>query len=216
MALRSAVVVVCIAYAAAAGVAVAEAQDLSASPPPQRGMLALDFGLGFALGGDDLVYAEFDTGEDTTLSAGNGVIVNLGATVTPLWFGRIGLGASVDLGIKYAGIEASNGSVSFTRFPVVASAHGLFSVNTNWSVLVAGGLHYDLGASLSGDGLFDDLQFDSESALGFMIEAGGYYEERPLGIDVTLRYTALEYEFDGRKVDGMSIGLFGTFHFIVL
>src|SRR5262245_3461813 len=110
---------------------VARAEELGTSTPaePPRKWLAVSLGLGFALGGDDLLHVEFDSGDDTTLSAGNGFVADLGVLAMPLWFGPVALGAAVDIGIKYAGIEASNGSASFTRFPLVVAGRGMVRVS---------------------------------------------------------------------------------------
>ena len=194
------------------------AQDAAeqVQPEPPRKWLAIGLGLGFALGGDDLLHVEFDSGDDTTLSAGNGFVFDLGALAIPVWIDRVGLGASVKLGIKYAGIEASNGSASFTRFPLVAALRGTYRIAGAWSVLLSPGLHYDLSASLSGDGVLGDIDLDSDTALGWMIEAGAYYGEGSLALDITLRYTGLEYELGGVQVDASSFGLFAAFHFFLL
>ena len=194
----------------------AQESSTGTSTEPPRKWLAVSLGLGFALGGDDLLHVEFDNGDDTTLSAGNGFVFDLGALAIPVWFGPVGLGASVNVGIKYAGIEASNGSASFTRFPLVVAGRGLFRVSSAWSILVAAGIHYDMSASLSGDGVLDDIDLDSDTALGPMVEAGAYYDEGALALDVTLRYTWLQYELGGVDVDAGSIGLFGGFHFFLL
>lgn len=195
--------------------ALAEEAAGQAQAEPRK-WLALGLGIGFALGGDDLLHVEFDSGDDTTLSAGNGFVVDLGAMAMPVWIGPVGLGASVKLGIKYAGIEASNGSASFTRFPLVVAARGTFHVASGWSILAAGGIHYDLSASLSGDGVLGEIDLDSDSALGPMIELGAYYDEGSMALDLTLRYTGLQYELGGSEVDATSVGAFAAFYFFVL
>ena len=76
----------------------------------------------------------------------------------------------------------------------MVAARGLFHIADGWSILAAGGIHYDLSASLSGDGLLGGIDLDSDSALGPMIEAGAYYDKGSLALDLTIRYSGLQSE----------------------
>jgi hypothetical protein len=70
--------------------------------------------------------------------------------------------------------------------------------------------------TLSGDGVLEGIDLDSDSALGPMIEAGAYYDAGALALDLTLRYTGLQYELGGVEVDATSVGAFAAFYFFVL
>lgn len=186
--------------------------DAEASEP-YRPKFGVNGAFGLAFGGDDLVTAEYDNGEERTLSAGTGVILSVGATATPLWAGPVGFGVGVDLGWKYTQLTAENGTLSLERFPVVGSLHTLFHVGGSWYLLAAGGVHHELGVSISGDGVFDGISADPESSLGFMGEIGALYGKRGFGVDATLRYTTLEYEANGDTADASNFGFFTGVHY---
>jgi hypothetical protein len=176
-------------------------------------LFGLNGALGLAFGGDNLITATFADGSTRDLPAGRGVILSVGAMATPLWAGPVGLGLGVDIGVKYTSISASNGTASFTRFPLVLSAHALFDVTHHWYILAAGGLHHELGVSLTGDGLFSGLSADFDSNWGGMAELGAFYAKKHLGASGTIRYTSARYFIAGQTFDASNVGVFGVIHY---
>lgn len=191
-------------------------------PPPEvepdrDPKLGLGVALGLAVGGDDIAVAEYVDGGDAALAAGNGVVLSLGIMATPLWVdGKVGLGLGADAGWKYASLSAENGTLSLNRFPFVGSAHVLFEVSSRWYLIASGGVHYEAGVEVAGDGIFEGIQGSLDSSVGAMGEVGAFYSKRELGADVTLRYTAVTYEISGESIDASSIGLFGALHYNLL
>jgi hypothetical protein len=111
-------------------------------------------GLGLAFGGDDLIKATMSNGDTQTLSAGTGVDLTLGATLTPLWIANTaGFGVGASVGVKYDSVGGSNGSADLTRFPVELWAQTLLRLSPRWFLAVAGGAHKDLDVSLGSSGV---------------------------------------------------------------
>jgi hypothetical protein len=178
-------------------------EELPPPPPPPEplGIFGLTLSFGFAFGGDELVAAEFTDGSDASIAAGNGAMIGLGVVVMPLRSEGHSLGVSVDQSAKFAEISARNASITLTRFPLVAALRYSYAFTDTWHFAAGGGLVYEYGISLSGDGDAEGLDADFENALGFMAEAGVAYRERSFVIDVTLRFTGLTYEPKDAVVD---------------
>jgi hypothetical protein len=149
-------------------------------------------------------------GEEQSLEAGNGVVLSANLFATPLWAGGFGLGVGAEIGWKYAGMEATNGGVAFARFPLVLSLHALFEMSRRWYLLGAGGTTKDLGATLSGDGIYDAPDLSLDSNWGWLGELGVYYKKQHMGASATVRYTGLRYEGEGYSVDASNVGVFGA------
>lgn len=93
---------------------------------PQRAGTGITAELGMLFGGDDLATATFTNGENSSLPAGSGMSLSLGAQWTPLWIGNaVGIGLGGSLGYKENSINASNGSVTLSRYPLVAALHAI-------------------------------------------------------------------------------------------
>jgi hypothetical protein len=172
----------------------------------------LEFGL--AGGGDDLVTATYADGHEATMAAGGLLLVALNAEWTPIRTrAHHGFGVGLSGGIKYNSLGASNGSVRFLRFPVIASAHALWHVKQKHFFLTRAGLEKDLAPTLSGDGLAAGLNLGLSSHIGALGEAGIYWQAaRDLGIDLKVRYTWIEYRYGRATIDGSSVAFLATVH----
>jgi len=101
----------------------------------------------------------------------------------------------VTLAWKYGNLNASDGSVSFTRYPLDALVFYRFPNKFR----VGGGLTYHLNPKFSADGTakpLDGLKFDN--ALGEVLQVDYLFTEKA---SIGLRYTHLDYK---TKVSGVS------------
>ena len=152
---------------------------------------------GFDFGGDTLVPVTFQDGTTETLKANEGFYVGGGVAYIFLDYN---LEAELSASWKYVGVTASNGDVSFTRFPLEAMVFYPWS----WG-RVGAGLTYHLNPKISTSGVVpSSFSADFDNAAGAVIQA----EYRPsdnLGLGV--RYTALTYTSGGRDDEANGIGL---------
>jgi len=169
--------------------------------------------MGLAGGGDNLVTAQFTNGDSSSLSAGGGVSVAIGATVTPLWIGNtLGLGLGGNIGWKYDSISASNGSIAMSRYPLDLWAQTLIALSDSWYGHLLAGAHKESGVNLSGSGVISGSG-DFGSPWGWMAQ-GGFYATSSwhMAFGVGLRYTSVHYTFAGHTFDASNIGLDLTMH----
>jgi hypothetical protein len=179
-------------------------------PPSPRPFVELTLGTAASFGGDNILTATLSTGEQRTLSAGQGVSGSLGAMVTPMWFAddRFGLGVGGEIGIKYAAVSASNGNVSFKRYPAIATVNAFARTGERWFLLASGGVEKDLGVNLSGDGVASNVQADLTSRAGWLGRLGAYYRfSDGLATTFGLGYTKLTYDAAGGAVGANSFGV---------
>ena len=156
---------------------------------PGSGLTA---GVGFFVGGESLYTVSFTNGPDRNLNAGRGVLVTVGGLWTPLWIDdQFGFGAGASAGWKYDAIEASNGAISLTRFPLSATIHSLIRINKVWFTLLSGGLTKELGGEVSGSGFAATAGSSFTSSLGLLGEGGpllqgraGHARRRPSLLDL--------------------------------
>jgi hypothetical protein len=183
--------------------------------------LAFHASLGLAFGGEELVSLTYTDGTSVSIHAGDGVLLTGGLTFTPLWIGdRIGLGLGLDAGWKYRSTSVdADGSMALERFPLIGSARGLIGITNAWHVLLAGGVVYELGPDLTGEGLLSEYSFEFDNALGGMAELGITWG-RPMAVgwEISGRYTFLTYNLEsgeGGDVDASSGTLNLTAHFFL-
>jgi hypothetical protein len=183
---------------------------LPQAPRPGTGF---HLAMGLAGGGDNLVTAQFSNGDSSTLSAGGGVYLAIGATVTPLWIGNtVGLGLGGDIGWKYDSISASNGSVDMSRFPLDLWAQALIALSDSWYVHLLAGPHKESGVNLSGSGVVSGGA-DFGSPWGWIAQGGLYTTTSwHMAFAFGLRYTGVHYTFAGQTINASNIGLDLTFH----
>ena len=179
-------------------------------------MFGLTLSFGFAFGGDQIATATYINGDDVEIRAGEGAVIGIGIILMPLRSEGHSLGVALEQSAKFAQISARNASLLLSRFPLVASLRYDYAFTDTWHLAAGGGLVYEYGISLTGDGDFEGFEVDFENAVGWMGEAGVAYRERSFVIDATLRFTGLSYEdvqgIDG-EVDAKSGGLIIAGHY---
>ena len=158
---------------------------------------------GFDFGGDTLVPVTFQDGTTETLKANEGFYVGGGVAYI---FLNYNFEAELSASWKYVGVTASNGDVSFTRFPLEAIVFYPWS----WG-RVGGGLTYHLNPEISSSGVVSSsVNAEYDNALGGIIQA----EYRPSdNLAFGLRYTMLDYSNGGAdiKASGVGITISGSF-----
>jgi len=166
------------------------------------------FVAGFDTGGDKLLTVTFDNGESDSIRANQGLYAGGGISV---------LTDSKDiefqgtLAIKYDGVSASNGSATFTRLPLDAL------VFYRWEKFRLGaGLTYVMNPKVKTSGLppapglpSQDLNVTLDNAVGGLVQADFLLGRVAIG----LRYTALDYKFQGNTIKASGAGLSFGFTF---
>jgi hypothetical protein len=165
-------------------------------------------GVGFFAGGDSLYKVALDTGMDRFINAGRGVLVTVGGLWTPVWVDdQVGFGAGASVGWKYDTIEASNGEVSLTRFPLTATVHSLIRFNKRWFTLLSGGLTKEIGGEMSGSGFAANASRSFTGTLGLLGEGGVYFAISSATLGAAVRYSSSRDQFGGSEVDASSLGV---------
>lgn len=164
--------------------------------------------LGYDAGKDDLITLPFTSGETKTIKANRGLVLSFGTlfynTRAKTWQ------TQTTVGIKYYEIEAGNGDVTWTSYPVE-----LIQFYNTPHVRYGAGVSYQFSPKVNTAGVVAGNGADLEDTPGFVVEVGwrfGTHERYSLD----LRYTRIKY--DGRvttngvtqdvtNVDGSSVGL---------
>ena len=159
--------------------------------------------LGFDFGGDKLDTAYYVSGKEQKITAGAGLIAEVG--------GAIGLGSSMDtqlsVGYKIDNAEASNGNLKFKR--VYFNALGVYSFG---KYSAGAGVTYHLNPMLTGDGILNNTSVGFENAVGGIVQ-GGYSVSRQGTAGVRATFINYEASKGGKTVDGNAVGLFYTHKF---
>jgi hypothetical protein len=175
---------------------------------PGTGLVA---GVGFFFGGESLYAVSFTNAPDRNLSAGRGVLVALGGLWTPLWLDdRFGFGVGVQAGWKYDSIEASNGSISLTRFPLSTTVHSLIRIDKRWFTLLSVGLTKEVAASVSGSGFAATASGDVTNSLGLLGEGALYFNVEHATLGAGVRYSASHDWFQYARFDASSVGFIAS------
>jgi hypothetical protein len=153
--------------------------------------------------GETLVTAVFADGETETMKANEGFYFGGGLAVIEE-ARRFELHATV--AYKFGVINASNGEIEWTRFPLEVLAFYRFQ-----KVRVGGGLTYHLSPRLEGDGVVGGLDVRFKDALGALLQVDWLFTQN---LAVGARYTVLKYEAEGAfRGDAHSKGLGVTFSY---
>lgn len=176
--------------------------------PPSVPRGSVELRAGFAFGGDTLVRATLSNGEDRTLDAGKGGVVAIEGAVTPFWLGDIvGFGARLQVGLKYGSIDASNGSVSLIRWPLLLGVHTLIRFTDVAYVRLGANIETHAGLSLSASGDAGSGSADLDSSLGVGGELSLFFRQGPhFCYDVALQYAHIQYSAGGESVDASNGG----------
>jgi hypothetical protein len=177
---------------------------------------------GGGVGGDSLVKAKFSDGHTEELTAGGGMYVSGGLSLTPLWIAdAVGLGIGLDLNYQGDSIEAQNGSVTFDRYGGLLSAHILVhlwktsgQMPVGFYLLGAGGLQYvassKVSGAISGNGLSGDLGKAKGGVAEIGLDCLGLWKS--FGISATVLYTKITYSPIGGTIDGSGVAMVVGFH----
>jgi hypothetical protein len=161
-------------------------------------------GMGIAGGGDTLGTVRFNNGDTTNVKAGAGIDLRAGLDWRAA-SGPIGVQASVGYFVERVG--GSNGSVTFTRYPVEVLAY----------VLAAGDIRFGVGLRHVGTGKekgsgaasFASISFKGSTAAvveGEWVGAGNY--------GIAVRYANDKYTApNGAKIDGSHAALRFNWYF---
>jgi len=149
---------------------------------------------GFDFGGDTLITVIFTDGSTKSISANEGLYFGGGVSILS---DSKDIETEVSLSYKFTGINASNGTVDWTRFPLEALVFYRFP-----QFRVGGGLTYHLSPKLSGSGVVSGSAKFDDSA-GFVLQADYLLQK----ITVGLRYTSLDYKVGGASVKSNGAGI---------
>jgi hypothetical protein len=141
---------------------------------------------GFDFGGDTMVTVVFTDGDTRKIRANEGLYLGGGLAVID---DARSLEFHATLAYKFALIDADNGDVDWTRFPLEALAFYRFP-----NVRVGGGVAYHVSPRLEGSGVAGGLDIKFKNALGAVLQAD--WRITP-SIAAGVRYTVLEYDAKG-------------------
>ena len=157
------------------------------------------FKAGFDFGGDTMVRAVFVDGSTQTIKANEGVYLGGGAAIVS---DRRDWEFHLTLAYKFTMIDASNGDMEWTRFPLEALAFYRFQ-----RVRLGGGLAHHVNPRLEGSGVVGGLDVKFKNATGAVLQADWQFTD---ALALGLRYTAIEYDAKGpftgsSRSDGLGV-----------
>lgn len=138
---------------------------------------------GVDLGGETLVTADFDDGDTERVRANEGFYLAAGVAILDQ-SGRLEYHLSA--GYKIAHIEADNGEIDWSRWPLEALAFYRFA---GWRA--GAGLTYHVDPRLEVSGVVAGLDVKFKNALGLVLQADWLIAPN---VGLGARYTVLEYE----------------------
>ena len=157
------------------------------------------FKIGYDFGGDDLVTVPFTDGSSATIRANEGLYLGGGLAILNDdgdWE------FDVTVAYKFKMINASNGDVTFSRWPVEALVFYRFD-----NFRLGGGVAYHFSPKLEGTGVASLVDLTFKDAVGGVLQVDWRITEN---VAAGVRYTFLEYEakapFTGTaKSDGVGV-----------
>lgn len=171
--------------------------------------------LGMDFGGDSMVKVVFVGGGTSEIRGNEGLLLGGGFSVT-----NDGRSFALDttLGWKYAGINASNQTFDFSRYPldVVAFYNIPFGSKGKFNLRIGGGATYVINPTFSASGSLANGTVNFDNALGMVGQVDTVIKfNRRLGINAGLRLTNVEYSVKGvaGSINGSGAGLFVAFVF---
>jgi len=156
---------------------------------------------GYDAGGNNVVNVTYTNGNTDSIRANEGVYAGGGVSVLNDARNIEFLGT---LSVKYLGLHASNGDVTWLSYPLDA----LFFYRRQ-SFRLGGGLTYAIKPRVkgTGDASYIDMKFDD--AVGVVLQVDYLLESVNLG----LRYTILDYKGGGNTIKGNGVGVSFGFTF---
>jgi hypothetical protein len=202
--------VLALALGAAPALVLAEPPEAAVAAAPARKVAPVRLAgtLGFDVGFTELLEVEMDDGSSRSITANQGFFVSLGAAFLPLLDGKLETQAT--LGVKYAGIEASNGDASFIAFPleVLEAFHAD-------PLRLAAGIVYLHRPGASGKGVLSAFDVDFESSIGLVFEADWTWRAKPgaplLAMGPRFVWQKLQVRGGGPVVDANAVGFVMSF-----
>lgn len=155
-------------------------------------------------GGDTLASVTYTDGSTQDIKAGNGLQFKGGVGY------RINPSAEViaSLGWQFITTRASNGSISFDRFPL--EVIGLW--NATDAIRLGGGLRYASGAKFSTSGVASNLGNASlDSKLGYVLMGEYLFEGKKVGL--SLRAVNETFSYQGTNFNGNHVGVGLNYYF---
>jgi len=155
------------------------------------------FKAGYDFGGDTLVRVTFTNGQTDSIAANEGLYLGGGVSIMN---DERTAEAEFTVAWKRAAINASNGDVTFTRYPIEAL---LFWHQQQFRL--GGGVTYHMSPKLDGSGFASPINYQFKDSAGFIVQADYKANEH---ISFGLRYTALKYGITGASsVDASGVGI---------
>jgi hypothetical protein len=159
-------------------------------------------GLGLTAGGDRLVEAAYTDGTSAKITAGGLVQIYAGFEA------RFELmTAQINVGYHFERANASNGNLTYERYPVEILAH--YKLTPQWRI--GGGVRRISEAKLNGSGVVNNADIKLGASTGPVLEAE-YLFSANSGLKARVvkdRYTLST----GKEVDGSHFGLMWTYYF---
>ena len=159
------------------------------------------FTAGYDTGGDKIVNVTFTSGKTDFIRANEGLYAGGGVSV---------LNDSKDieflgtLSVKYQGLHADNGDVTWIRYPLDALLFYRMQ-----SFRLGGGLTFVINPRLKGSGAASNINTTLDDAAGVLLQAD-YLMGR---VNLGLRATLLDYKAGGSTVKGSGLGVSFGFTF---
>jgi hypothetical protein len=154
------------------------------------------FKAGIDFGGDTIAQVTFTDGSTDSIKANDGFYIGGGALIGT---GIENVEVELSLAYKYSSINASNGDITWTRFPAEALVFYRFP-----NFRVGGGPTYHLSPKLEGSGVVGGLNVSVDNALGVVLQAD-YLLTRTITLGG--RYTLLDYKANGASARSDGVGI---------
>jgi hypothetical protein len=181
-----------------------------AAPPDLGRRFHLLATLGGQVGGEKLLEVSYNDGSTSSLDTGAGLVVAAGGVLEPFG-GRTHVPQlQATLGFNYASLPyASNAGASWVHWPLELLA---FYSHRPSNLRIGGGIQYQLGIELRGEGALSSASTPFENSLGWVVQ--GDWRLADL-VSFYLRYTFIDYRPVGTwsHIPGGSFG-FGMSLFV--
>jgi len=151
---------------------------------------------GVDFGGETIATATFSGGSTESIKANEGAYVGGGVSII---LDSKNVEIETTLSVKYTSITASNGDITWTRYPLEVLAFYRMP-----KFRLGGGLTYHLSPKLKASGAAGNFNVNVDDALGLVLQADYLFTPK---FSVGARYTILEYKANGvpAKSDGVGI-----------